>query len=67
VKRAALLTLGCMAALLALPQWPAHAQSTLSPAEAQAIAVDAYLYFYPLLSDGRLAETFHEHRTREGI
>jgi hypothetical protein len=39
-----------MAALLALPQWPAHAQSTLSPAEAQAIAVDAYLYFYPLLS-----------------
>lgn len=56
-----------MAALLALPQWPAHAQSTLSPAEAQAIAVDAYLYFYPLLSDGRLAETFHEHRTREGI
>jgi hypothetical protein len=39
-----------MAALLALPQWPAHAQSTISPEEARAIAVDAYLYFYPLLS-----------------
>jgi hypothetical protein len=50
VKRAALLTLGCMAALLALRQWPAHAQSTISPAEARTIAVDAYLYFYPLLS-----------------
>jgi hypothetical protein len=39
-----------MAALLALRQWPAHAQSTISPAEARTIAVDAYLYFYPLLS-----------------
>jgi hypothetical protein len=39
-----------MAALLAPPQWPAQAQSTISPAEARAIAVDAYLYFYPLLS-----------------
>jgi hypothetical protein len=28
---------------------PAHAQS-LSPAEAQAIAVDAYVYFYPLVT-----------------
>jgi hypothetical protein len=34
-----------------LTQLPkAHAQSALTPAEARAIAVDAYIYFYPLLS-----------------
>ena len=50
MKRTGLITLGCMTALFALPQLPAHAQSALSPAEARAIAVDAYVYFYPLVS-----------------
>jgi hypothetical protein len=37
--------------LFTLPQLPkAYAQSALTPAEARAIAVDAYVYFYPLVS-----------------
>jgi len=40
-----------MTALFALPQLPvAHAKSKISSAEARAIAIDAYVYFYPLLS-----------------
>ncbi|WPL19234.1 putative PEP-CTERM system TPR-repeat lipoprotein [Thiorhodovibrio winogradskyi] len=45
-----LVTLGCITALLALPQIQAHAQDKISAEEARAIAVDAYLYFYPLVS-----------------
>jgi hypothetical protein len=37
-------------ALLALPQMQAHAQDKIGAAEARAIAVDAYIYFYPLVS-----------------
>lgn len=44
-------THACAMALLALLTCPiARAQSEVSPAEARAIAVDAYVYFYPLLS-----------------
>jgi hypothetical protein len=51
VERTRLITLGCMTALFALPQLPAaHAHEKLSDAEARAIAVDAYVYFYPLVS-----------------
>jgi len=51
MKRTALIALGYIAALFALPFFTAaHAQSKLSPADARAIAVNAYLYFYPLLS-----------------
>ena len=45
------LALLCSVALLTLPQTPgAHAQSALTSEEARAIAVDAYVYFYPLIS-----------------
>jgi hypothetical protein len=37
-------------ALLALPEIQAHAQDKIGAAEARAIAVDAYIYFYPLIS-----------------
>ena len=51
MKRTGLITLGCLTLLFTLPQLPkAHAQSALTPAEARAIAVDAYVYFYPLVS-----------------
>lgn len=51
MKRRGLTALGCMMALLASPQLPsAQAQSKLSAEQARAIAVDAYVYFYPLLS-----------------
>jgi hypothetical protein len=36
--------------LLALPQIQAHAQDKIGAAEARSIAVDAYIYFYPLIS-----------------
>ena len=45
-----LIPLGCITALLALPQIQAHAQDNIGAAEARAIAVDAYIYFYPLVS-----------------
>ena len=49
MKRTGLITLGCLTLLFTLlPK--AHAQSALTPAEARAIAVDAYVYFYPLVS-----------------
>jgi hypothetical protein len=50
MKRTRLIALGCITALLALPQVLAHAQDKISAAEARAIAVDAYIYFYPLVS-----------------
>ena len=49
-KRTRLIALGCIMALLALPQIQAHAQDKIGAAEARAIAVDAYIYFYPLVS-----------------
>ena len=40
-----------MAAWLALPHFTAaHAPAEIGSTEARAIAVDAYVYFYPLLS-----------------
>jgi len=51
MKCTGLITLGCLTVLFTLPQLPkAHAQSALTPAEARAIAVDVYVYFYPLVS-----------------
>jgi hypothetical protein len=51
MKRRARITLGCLTVLLMLPLVPkAHAQAPISPEEARAIAVDAYVYFYPLIS-----------------
>lgn len=50
IKRAKLVVMGCLAALCALPLSLARAQGALTPAEAQSIAVDAYVYFYPLVS-----------------
>ena len=50
MKRTRLIALGCIMALLALPQIQAHAQDKIGAAEARAIAVDAYIYFYPLVS-----------------
>jgi len=44
-------TLACTLAMLAsFASTEARAQTGISPAEAQAIGVDAYLYFYPLLT-----------------
>jgi hypothetical protein len=46
-----LIALGCLTASLALPQLPAaSAEDKLGDAEARAIAIDAYVYFYPLVS-----------------
>lgn len=50
MKRTRLIALGCIMALFALPQIQAHAQDKIGAAEAHAIAVDAYVYFYPLVS-----------------
>lgn len=51
MNRTTLVALGCMTAMFEIPQLPAaHAQDKISAAEARAIAVDAYIYFYPLLS-----------------
>ncbi len=50
ITRTRLIALGCIIALLALPQIQAHAQDKIGAAEARAIAVDAYIYFYPLVS-----------------
>ncbi|NQV26359.1 MAG: DUF1254 domain-containing protein, partial [Rhodopirellula sp.] len=51
MNRTRLITLGCMAALFSLASLPAaHAQATISDAEARAIAVDAYAYFYPIVT-----------------
>jgi hypothetical protein len=50
MKRTRLIALGCIMALLALSQAVAHAQDKISAAEARAIALDAYIYFYPLVS-----------------
>jgi hypothetical protein len=50
IKRTRLIALGCIIALLALPQIQAQAQDKISAAEARAIALDAYIYFYPLVS-----------------
>jgi hypothetical protein len=51
MKRPRLTALGYMAAMFAIPQFAAaQAQSALSAEEARAIAVDAYVYFYPLIS-----------------
>ena len=51
MKRTGLISFGYMTVLFAIPHFTAaHAQAEISPAEARAIAVDAYVYFYPLLS-----------------
>jgi hypothetical protein len=51
MNRTALIAFGCMTALFTLSDGTtASAQSKISPAEARSIAVDAYVYFYPLLS-----------------
>lgn len=50
MKHTRLIALGCIMALVALPQIQAHAQDKIGAAEARAIAVDAYIYFYPLVS-----------------
>jgi hypothetical protein len=51
MQRKRLMLIGWMAALLTLPPATATpAPAELDPAEARAIAVDAYVYFYPLLS-----------------
>ena len=50
MKHTRLIALGCIMALVALPQIQAHAQDKIGAAEAHAIAVDAYIYFYPLVS-----------------
>ena len=46
------MSFACVAAVLAAASHPqnATAQGSVSPTEAHAIAVDAYIYFYPLLS-----------------
>lgn len=50
MKRTILIAMGCITALFALPQVVAHAQDKISDAEARAIAVDAYVYFYPIVT-----------------
>jgi len=50
MKRTIVMALGCITALLAIPQVVAHAQEKISDAEARAIAVDAYVYFYPIVT-----------------
>ncbi len=50
IKRTRLIALGCIIALLTLPKIQAQAQDKIGAAEARAIAVDAYIYFYPLVS-----------------
>ncbi len=49
-----LITLGCITALLALPQIQAHAQDKISAAEARAIAKEAYIYGYPMVDSYRI-------------
>ncbi|WFM72434.1 DUF1254 domain-containing protein [Halomonas sp. CKK8] len=49
-----LITLGCITALLALPQVQAHAQDKISAAEARAIAKEAYIYGYPMVDGYRI-------------
>jgi hypothetical protein len=50
MKSKMLKPLACTMVLLALFPFTAHGSSNVSPADAHAIAVDAYLYFYPLIS-----------------
>ena len=51
MKRIRFIAIGFVTALLAISQLPAaHAQGKISDAEARAIAVDAYVYFYPLVT-----------------
>ena len=50
MKRLLLIALGAGMACIAVPFSRAHAESALSPAEARALAVDVYVYFYPLVS-----------------
>ncbi|TDR53036.1 hypothetical protein DFP85_110102 [Halomonas ventosae] len=49
-----LIALGCITALLALPQIQAHAQDKISAAEARAIAKEAYIYGYPMVDGYRI-------------
>lgn len=51
MNRATLVALGCATAMFAMSPFPAvQAQGKIGAEEARAIAVDAYIYFYPLLS-----------------
>ena len=52
-----------LAVLLSLPFMSANAQTAakVSEQEAHDIAVNAYLYFYPLLIDGHHPVAVHEH------
>ena len=50
IKHARLIALGCIMALVAPPQIQARAQDKIGAEEARVIAVDAYIYFYPLVS-----------------
>jgi len=54
IKRTRLIALGCIIALLALPQIQAHAQDKISAAEARAIAKEAYIYGYPMVDGYRI-------------
>ncbi|MDX9788911.1 MAG: DUF1254 domain-containing protein [Desulfobacterales bacterium] len=54
IKRTRLIALGCIIALLALPQIQAHAQDKISAAEARAIAKEAYIYGYPMVDSYRI-------------
>ena len=57
------LCLGAAVAPVALAQTPA----AITEQEAHAIAVDAYIYFYPLLSMDIIPQAIHQHRARQGI
>ena len=64
VASALSLGLSAAAAPAGLAQGAAPA---LAEQEAHAIGVDAYVYFYPLVTHGHHAQAVHEHRARQGV
>ncbi len=58
MKRTRLIALGCIIALLALPQLQAHAEDEIGAAEARAIAKDAYIYGFPLVDGYRILHAY---------
>ena len=48
------------------PAAPAAVRSAVTEQEAHAIGVDAYVYFYPLVTMDMTRKQSHQHRTRQG-